>query len=116
MSQIRLYLDEDATQHRVVASLRGRGVDVVTTLEAGMGGSEDAEQLALAASLGRSIYSLNVAHFCRLHGEFLSQNWKHSGIILIPKQRYSVGEKARRLTQLIDSLSAEEMQNRLEFL
>jgi len=40
----------------------------------------------------------------------------HGGIIVIPRQRYSVGEKIRRLCALIDSVSAEEMRNRLEFL
>jgi Tfp pilus assembly protein PilZ len=62
------------------------------------------------------MYSLNVGHFSRLHGESLAQFRDHSGIIVIPKQRYSIGEKVRRLLQLLDSTSAEEMHNRLEFL
>jgi hypothetical protein len=116
MSQIRLYVDEDASEHSVVKALRNRGIDVITALDAGMSGAADEAHLAFAISQGRIIYSLNVGHFCRLHGEFLAQNRDHSGIILIPKQRYSIGEKVRRLMQLIDSSSAEEMRNRLEFL
>lgn len=58
MSQIRLYVDEDAAQHAVVDGLRDRGVDVVTILEVGMASASDKEQLAFATSQGRSIYTL----------------------------------------------------------
>jgi hypothetical protein len=56
MSQIRLYLDEDAAQHAIVDGLRNRGVDVLTVLEAGMTSTTDEEQLKFATSQGRSIY------------------------------------------------------------
>ncbi len=116
MSQIRLYVDEDAAQHAVVEGLRNRGVDVLTILEAGMTRTTDDEQLEFATSQGRSIYTLNVDDFCRLHVEFLSEGNDHAGIIVIPRQRYSIGEKIRRLMELIQSVTAEEMRNRLEFL
>ena len=116
MSQIRLYVDEDAAEHALVKGLRNRGVDVVTILEVGMTSATDEEQLNFASSQGRSIYTLNVDAFCRLHGQFLSERNPHAGIIVIPRQRYSVGEKIRRLMQLIESATAEEMANRLEFL
>jgi DNA-binding transcriptional MerR regulator len=116
MSQIRLYVDEDAAQHAVVDGLRDRGVDVLTILEAGKTSTTDEEQLEFATSQARSIYTLNVDDFCRLHSEFLSQGKEHAGIILIPRQRYSIGEKIRRLMELVESVTAEEMRNRLEFL
>ena len=68
MSQIRLYVDEDAAQHAVVEGLRGRGVDVLTILDAAKTSATDEEQLEFATSQGRSIYTLNVDDFCRLHG------------------------------------------------
>ena len=40
----------------------------------------------------------------------------HAGIILVVQQRYSIGEQSHRLLRLIKTLSAEEMENRLEFL
>lgn len=116
MSRIRLYVDEDAAQLAVVEGLRNRGVDVLTVLETAMLSATDVEQLEFATSQGRSIYTLNVDDFCRLHSELLSQGKEHSGIIVIPRQRYSIGEKIRRISQLIDSTTAEEMRNRLEFL
>ncbi len=116
MSQIRLYVDEDAAQHAVLERLRNHGVDVLTVLEAGMTSATDEEQLDFGTSQGRSIDTLNVHDFCRLHGEFLSEGKSHGGIIVIPRQRYSIGDKIRRLMELIDSVTAEEMPNRLEFL
>jgi hypothetical protein len=112
MSQIRLYVDEDAEETAIVDALRSRGVDLLTTLDAGMTRATDEEQLAFATSEGRAIYSLNVGHFCQLHAEFLAHGRDHSGILIIPRQRYSVGEKVRRLMELIDSTSSQEMRNR----
>src|SRR2546425_1015836 len=116
MSQIRLYIDEDAAEHAVVTGLRARGIDVLTVLDAGMTSATDEEQLAYAASQDRTIYTLNVGDFCRLHAEHFAAGTNHHGILVIPRQRYSIGEKIRRLIDHIDSVSAEEMHNRLDFL
>ena len=62
------------------------------------------------------MYSLNVRDFCRLHQDFLIQGNDHSGIVVVPRKRYSTGEKIRRRIELIDSVTAEQMTNRLEFL
>jgi hypothetical protein len=116
MSQIRLYVDEDAAEHAVVEGLRRRGVDVLTVLETEMTSATDEEQLAFATSQGRSIYTLNVDDFCRLHSTLLSEGKEHAGVIVIPRQRYSIGEKIRRLLECINSVTAEQMRNRLEYL
>ena len=84
MSQIRLYVDEDAAAFALVEALRHRGVDVVTVLDAGMASATDEQQLVIATSQGRAIYSHNVGDFCRLHREFLVQSRQHAGIILTP--------------------------------
>jgi hypothetical protein len=53
---------------------------------------------------------------CRLHAEFLLSGRDHCGIVVIPRQRYSAGEKTRRLISLAETFAAEEMKNRLEYL
>lgn len=116
MSQIRFYVDEDAAQHAVMEGLRRSGVDAITVLEAGRGEEKDEEQLAFAAKEGRVVYTFNVDHFCRLHRDFLSTGREHAGIVVIPRQRYTIGEKIRRLMSLVNALTAEEMKNRLEYL
>lgn len=96
--------------------LRARGVDLLTTSEANWVGAADAEQLAFAAEMRRILYSFNVADFARLHRDRLRQGSRHYGIVVIPDQRYSVGEKIRRLATLVNDLTAEEMIDRMEFL
>lgn len=116
MTAIRLYFDEDSMQHALVDALRLRDVDVLTALEAEMVEREDEEHLEYAASQGRTLSTFNVGDFCRLHGEFLSAGRSHYGIILARQQQYSVGEQMRRILKLAATLSAEEMQDRIEFL
>jgi hypothetical protein len=113
---IRLYMDEDAMAGRVIAALRSRGVEVLTALEAGMLEREDEEQLTFAAAHDRVLCSFNKGHFLGLHTRWISEGRPHAGIILGPQQRYSAGEQIRRLSHLVQDLSAEEMRNRVEFL
>ena len=101
---------------RRAPALRARGVDVVTVNEAGLTGVDDDKVLARAATDGRRFYTFNTGHFCRLHGEYLRQGLEHAGIIVVPRQRYSVGEQLRRLFQLMTTKTAERMKNHLEFL
>ena len=116
MSVVRLYVDEDASEHAVVEGLRARGLDVLTTAEAHRLGSSDREQLAFATEQNRALYTFDVGHFARLHEDFLKQGLDHHGIIVIPDQRYSVGEKIRRLARLVSSTTASGMVNRMEYL
>jgi hypothetical protein len=62
------------------------------------------------------VYTFNAGDFSRLHSEYLRQGQDHSGIVIVPRQRYAVGEQLRRLFQLINTKTAEDMRNRLEFL
>ncbi|MHB8973293.1 MAG: DUF5615 family PIN-like protein [Pirellulaceae bacterium] len=92
MSSVRLHVDEYAGETAVIAALRAWGVDQLTTLEAGRLGSSDADQLVYATQQGRAIYTLNASDFARLHREVLQAGGSHAGIVVIPEQRYSVGE------------------------
>ncbi|PSB05398.1 hypothetical protein C7B69_25410 [filamentous cyanobacterium Phorm 46] len=116
MSQIRLYLDEDTLRKAFVQALRENGIDVVTVSDANNLGRIDEEQLIWATEQGRVIYTFNGRDFCRLHGSFLAAGNSHAGIIVVPRQSYSVGEQLLGLLNLIGSKSAEEMMNQLEFL
>ena len=116
MSQVRLYVDEDAEEHAVVQGLRARGVDLLTTSEARRVGATDAGQLAFAVELRRTLYSFNVGDFARLHRACLQQTSRHFGIVVMPDQRCSVGEKIRRLAAFVSNRTAEEMIDRMEFL
>lgn len=116
MSQIRLLVDEDAQHRGLAPALRARGVDVVTAYEAGLTGAVDDAVLAHAVQDDRAVYTFNTGDYCRLHTEYMQQGREHVGIIVVPSQRYSLGEQIRRLFHLINSKSAEEMRNQLLFL
>jgi hypothetical protein len=114
--QIRLYIDEDAMARALVKGLRARGIDVTTVLDERMSEQNDRAQLEYAAQQGRTLYTFNVGHFCQLHTEYMTQGKNHAGIIVVYRQRYSVGEQLRRLLNLMHTKSAEEMKNSLQFL
>ncbi len=114
--RIRLYLDEDAMARALVQGLRARGTEVTTVLEERTQGHADASQLEHATRQGRVLYTFNVGDFCRLHAEYIDQGRSHAGIIVAHRQRQSVGQQIRRLSQLVDGTSAEEMGDRLCFL
>lgn len=113
---VRLYLDEDAQSGSLTRALRERGVDVLTADEAELRGCADAAHLAYASAQGRALYSFNIGDYNRLHYDYLVAGQMHAGIILAPQQRYGVGEQMRRLLRIISTLTAEQIQNQLEFL
>ena len=116
MISLLIYVDEDAGENAVIVVLRARSVDMMTTVDAGRLESDDPSQLEFAASISRAIYTFNVGDFARVHNEYLSQNKAHAGIITVPDQRYSIGEKIRRLAEFVSRTSAGEMVNRIVFL
>jgi flavorubredoxin len=116
MSRIRLYVDEDAGKMAVIQGLRVRCHDILATIEAGMSGVSDNEQLKFAAEQHRVIYSFNVGDFAKLHSQLLASGEQHYGIVVIPDQRYSIGEKIRRLADFVSKTSAEEMIDRMVYL
>ncbi len=116
MSIVRLYVDEDASESAVILGLRARGVDLVTTCETGRLATSDESQLAFATEVGRVIYTFNASDFARLHREFLESGRVHAGIVVIPEQRYSIGEKIRRLASFVQATTGDAMRNRMEFL
>jgi hypothetical protein len=116
MSEMRLYVDEDAGENAVVRGLRARGLDVLTTIEANRCGATDRDQLAFAVQQERAIYTFNVCDLARLHREHLLQGIEHTGIIVLPDQRCSIGEKIRRVAGFLSRVTAEEMINRIEYL
>jgi len=111
---MKLYLDEDTSHHSILAALRSRGIDVVSSLEAGMNGREDEDHLVLAAAQDRVIVTGNVGDFALLHTEWASAGRPHSGIIIATQQRYSTGEFVRRILRVVSSRVA--VRNGLFFL
>lgn len=99
--QMRLYGDEDTMARALVKGLQARGIDVTTVFEEGMSEQSDVAQLEHATQQGRVLYTFNVGHLCKLHTDYMTQGKHHGGIIVVYRQRYSIGEQIRRLLHLI---------------
>jgi len=113
LTKISLYLDEHV-QLALAESLRARGVDVLTTQEAGNICFSDVDQLIFAKEKKRTLFSYNKRHFAKIHYEWITLNQSHTGIIL--SDQLAVGIVLRRFMKLYFSLPADDMKNRLEYL
>lgn len=103
-------------KNALIRALRDNGVDVVSALEEGLSGRDDEENLIHATRRERVLFSFNVGDFQDIHTQYMEQGKSHTGIILAAQQRFSVGDQLRRLLKLIETKSAEEMIDQLEFL
>ncbi len=80
---LRLLIDEDIQDARLVSMLRTEGHDVLTVNEAGLRGQSDSIVLAQAAKEQRGVLTLNCRDFLELH----EASGKHSSIIGIYQGR-----------------------------
>jgi Domain of unknown function (DUF5615) len=114
--KISFYLDEDSQSLALIKALRTRGVDVLSSWDAGMHQRLDEDHLLFATSQNRVLYGFNVGDYQQLHSQFLSQGTTHAGIVLAKQQVYLVGKQMRRLLRIVGAKSADDMQNHIEFL
>ena len=108
--EIRYHLDEHVDP-AVAQGRRQRGVDVTTTLEAGLAGAPDADQLACAAAAGRILVTRD-RRFLALHGEGVP----HAGIAFRHSKRRNIGQLVLDLVLLWRTATAEEMRGRVEYV
>lgn len=110
---VHLYLDEDVHK-RVAAALRLRRFDVVSAHEVGNFGLTDEEQLSYAAAERRAIFTFNTPDYIQLHREWMQGNKEHHGIIV--SDQLPIGETVRRLLNLLNHVTADEMRNEIRWL
>lgn len=111
--RVRYYFDEDM-DIALTAALRRRGIDILTTQEAGNLQDPDEEQLAFAAQSDCVLFSHNSGDFARLHLQWMRGGRSHSGIVI--SDQLPLGVLLRRLSNLWFHVAKEDMVNRLEFL
>jgi predicted nuclease of predicted toxin-antitoxin system len=110
MASVSLYLDEDV---RVLLAeiLRGRGYDVIHTIEVNRTGKSDEEQLAYAVRRKMAILTHNTGDFAALARYYEKQGKAHFGIIVSPQIPFS--ELLRRTLKLLSANSQEFFFNQL---
>ena len=106
---IRFYTDEHSA-NAIAQGLRRRGVDVLTTYEAGMLGASDEEQLAFAQRENRVIFTQD-EDFLRLDATGV----EHVGIAYT-EQGSSFGDIIRGLVLIHEVLDMGDMRNHVEYL
>lgn len=109
-----LYFDEDVSSG-IVENLRMRGFDVLSARDRAMLSRTDDEQLAFAIEQRRALVTHNRADFEWLRRRCLENGQLHHGIIIARRRRDDEIVVAR-LLQLLNSVTAEEMQNQLRYL
>lgn len=107
---VAIYTDEDVSA-LVATLLRNRGSDVTTVPEQASLGKTDREQLEYAISLNRCLLTHNRVDFERLHLQYIEENKKHFGIIIVPQK--NAYEVARRISILVSALTFAEIENQL---
>ena len=94
----------------MAAGLRRRGLDVMTTQEAGRCATGDRDQLRFAADAGRVLCTQD-HHFLVLHSDGVG----HAGLAYV-KQGTPIGVIIRGLVLVHDALEPDDMRNQVEYL
>lgn len=110
MSDIRFHLDESVDPD-IASGLRRRGVDVTTSQEQRLLGSDDDLQLKFATAHDRVLVTHDEDFF--LLARSVSD---HAGIAYCHQQTRSIGEIIAALLLIRECLSTTDMQNHIEFL
>jgi predicted nuclease of predicted toxin-antitoxin system len=108
--RIRFHLDEHMDPD-IAAALRRHGVDVTTSVEAGLRTASDHRQFSFA-DLQRRVIVTDDADFLRL----TAINAAHPGIVICHRQFLSIREIIRGLILVYEVLTPEEMVGRVEFV
>ncbi len=108
--RIRFHLDEHIDPD-IARALRRHGIDVTTTVEAGLYSQSDRLQIDYTKTSGRVIVTHDT-DFLRM----ANQDSDHPGIVYCHRTAFSMGEVIRRLILLYEVLGAEEIRGRIEFL
>lgn len=108
---LKIYADENVNI-AIVEGLKRRGVEACSAIEINKLDLSDEEQLRYALEEMATIFTHD--------DDFLSMvaesEVEHCGIIYIHQEHLSIGECIRRLKAIAETMSPEEMHNRILFL
>jgi predicted nuclease of predicted toxin-antitoxin system len=110
MEKIRFHLDEHVDPE-IASALRRYGIDVTTTVEAGLRTLDDNSQLAYARAERRVVVTHD-PDFLRL----AARSNDHPGIAYCHRTAHSIGEIIRTLILIYEVLTPEEMAGHIEYL
>jgi predicted nuclease of predicted toxin-antitoxin system len=114
---IALYTDEDITSE-LAPALRERGFEAQSAAETGLLNAEDDVQLAYAAEHDLTLLTSNAGDFLVLARQYAEAGRSHAGLVISAEQfsRRRFGELLRLVLRLMNSLTADEMRDRVVYL
>lgn len=113
---IRLYFDQHVRDQFAV-DLRRQGFDVVIAREVGNERASDHAHLEWASEHGKTLFTQDLDDFPNIADEWFLDGRDHAGILLsVQPGKTSYGELLRRFLRLLDTLTADDMINCIEWL
>lgn len=110
---ISIYTDEDVDV-LIKPLLNAKGLTVFTTLDEGMLGRSDQEQLKHAVKLRCIFLTHNRIHFEELYNKLLKENKEHYGIIIAGHR--NIYGLASRIARLFEMHTLENIKNNLWYI
>lgn len=108
--KIRFHLDEHIDP-AIADALRRHGIDVTTTIQAGLRTMNDDAQLAFIRA-GHRVMVSSDTDFLR----FAGSNSDHPGIVFVSSSSGSIGDVIKGLVLIYEVLLPDEMAGHIEFL
>ena len=105
---LRLYVDADITP-KLARLLRAAGYDAVSAHEVGTAEAADEEHMAFAATQRRTLLTCTAQDLTPINEDYWFAGSAHSGVVV--SEQLELGEMVRRVMALLDTATAEEMQN-----
>ena len=113
---VALYTEEDVTTE-LAPALRRRGYMAQSTAEADNAQLSDETQLMYATEQGMAILTYNAQDFIPLAHRWYLAKREHAGIVLSEQfNQRQFGALLRRVLRLLNSLTVDELHNRIVFL
>jgi hypothetical protein len=108
-----IFYTDDDVNGIAIRMARKRGVQIVTSAEAGLGGADDADHFAHAVEQGYVLMTANIQDFAPLFAGWLADGNSHPGIVFITGLN---NQRPALLAAALDALRDWDMANRLEFI
>ncbi|MEO8356549.1 MAG: DUF5615 family PIN-like protein [Chloroflexota bacterium] len=109
----KLLLDEQIWKY-LAKLLREQGFDVIHVNEVDLNATPDEEIMAYAADKHRAVVTFNVKDYVPFAIQYVEDGKEHYGVVV--SKELSHGELRRRVTKLLESVTAEELMNAVRYL
>jgi hypothetical protein len=107
---LKFHLDEHVPP-AIADGLRRRGIDVTTTLDAGLSGAVDFDHISFALTQGCVIFTHD-DDYLTLHAPGV----EHNGISYCHQHARTIGQILSHLLLMHQVLDSDEMKNRVEYV